>query len=92
MQELRAEVSMANPEQPDLALHSDPGAAEPKIIPSVEPAIYLDRKHPIAIRWMHWINFPVLFTMIWSGLSSIGTTPTMRTSIPMRCIASGFGN
>jgi len=59
---------MANPEQPDLALHSDPGAAEPKIIPSVEPAIYLDRKHPIAIRWMHWINFPVLFTMIWSGL------------------------
>ena len=25
-------------------------------------------KHPLAIRWMHWINFPVLFTMIWSGL------------------------
>ncbi|HWB32659.1 MAG TPA: cytochrome b/b6 domain-containing protein [Acidobacteriaceae bacterium] len=28
----------------------------------------LDRKHPLAIRWMHWINFPVLFVMIWSGL------------------------
>lgn len=28
----------------------------------------LDRKHPLAIRWMHWINFPVLFLMIWSGL------------------------
>ncbi|MGC1781412.1 MAG: cytochrome b/b6 domain-containing protein [Acidobacteriaceae bacterium] len=25
-------------------------------------------KHPLAIRWMHWINFPILFTMIWSGL------------------------
>jgi thiosulfate reductase cytochrome b subunit len=25
-------------------------------------------KHPLAIRWMHWINFPVLFAMIWSGL------------------------
>ena len=25
-------------------------------------------KHPLAIRWMHWINFPVLFVMIWSGL------------------------
>jgi len=25
-------------------------------------------KHPLAIRWMHWVNFPVLFTMIWSGL------------------------
>lgn len=25
-------------------------------------------KHPRAIRWMHWINFPVLSVMIWSGL------------------------
>ena len=28
----------------------------------------LEKKHPRAIRWMHWINFPVLFLMIWSGL------------------------
>jgi thiosulfate reductase cytochrome b subunit len=35
----------------------------------ISPAtIRLDRKHPLAIRWMHWINFPVLFLMIWSGL------------------------
>jgi thiosulfate reductase cytochrome b subunit len=27
----------------------------------------LERKHPLAIRWFHWINFPVLFLMIWSG-------------------------
>ncbi len=26
------------------------------------------KKHPLAIRWMHWINFPVLTIMIWSGL------------------------
>ncbi len=25
-------------------------------------------KHPLAIRWFHWINFPVLFLMVWSGL------------------------
>jgi DMSO/TMAO reductase YedYZ molybdopterin-dependent catalytic subunit/thiosulfate reductase cytochrome b subunit len=25
-------------------------------------------KHPLAIRWMHWINFPILAAMIWSGL------------------------
>lgn len=25
-------------------------------------------KHPLAIRWFHWINFPVLSVMIWSGL------------------------
>jgi thiosulfate reductase cytochrome b subunit len=26
------------------------------------------KKHPLAIRWNHWINFPVLAVMIWSGL------------------------
>ena len=25
-------------------------------------------KHPRAIRWLHWINFPLLFVMIWSGM------------------------
>jgi thiosulfate reductase cytochrome b subunit len=28
----------------------------------------LEKKHPRAIRWMHWVNFPVLAVMIWSGL------------------------
>ena len=28
----------------------------------------LEPKHPLAIRWFHWINFPVLFLMMWSGL------------------------
>src|SRR5258708_5765155 len=27
----------------------------------------LEKKHPPAIRWFHWINFPVLMIMIWSG-------------------------
>ena len=26
------------------------------------------KKHPLAIRWFHWINFPVLTVMIWSGM------------------------
>lgn len=30
--------------------------------------IYLEEKHPLAIRWFHWISFPLLFLMIWSGL------------------------
>lgn len=25
-------------------------------------------KHPLAIRWLHWINFPILLAMVWSGL------------------------
>jgi len=28
----------------------------------------LEKKHPLAIRWFHWINFPVIAVMIWSGL------------------------
>jgi len=24
-------------------------------------------KHLLAVRWFHWINFPLLFLMIWSG-------------------------
>lgn len=26
------------------------------------------KKHPLAIRWFHWLNFPILALMIWSGL------------------------
>ncbi len=25
-------------------------------------------KHSLAMRWFHWINFPVLFIMIWTGM------------------------
>lgn len=28
----------------------------------------LEKKHLLAIRWFHWISFPLLFLMIWSGL------------------------
>ena len=27
--------------------------------PIPNAGIRLERKHPLAIRWMHWINFPV---------------------------------
>ncbi len=26
------------------------------------------KKHPLAIRWFHWINFPVIAMMVWSGM------------------------
>ncbi|MBB5634599.1 thiosulfate reductase cytochrome b subunit [Pedobacter cryoconitis] len=28
----------------------------------------IQEKHPLAIRWTHWVNFPILMIMIWSGL------------------------
>lgn len=26
------------------------------------------KKHSLAMRWMHWLNFPLLMVMIWSGM------------------------
>jgi len=28
----------------------------------------IKEKHPLVMRWTHWINFPLLTIMIWSGL------------------------
>jgi len=28
----------------------------------------IERKHPLAVRWLHWVNFPLLAMMIWSGM------------------------
>ncbi len=28
----------------------------------------LEKKHTLAVRWLHWVNFPLLAMMIWSGL------------------------
>src|ERR1035438_10405557 len=30
--------------------------------------IRLEYKHKLVTRWAHWINFPILAVMIWSGL------------------------
>jgi thiosulfate reductase cytochrome b subunit len=43
----------------------------------------LEKKHPLAIRWFHWINFPVLMVMIWSGLLIYWANDVYRV---------GFGN
>jgi len=68
-----ADPTVATPAEPDATATEEPVAAPPPPPveaprPPVSAQIRLDKKHPLAIRWMHWINFPVLFTMIWSGL------------------------
>jgi thiosulfate reductase cytochrome b subunit len=63
-----------DPPAPVLPVAADPAPPVTMVDPveaastPVLPRIRLDKKHPLAIRWMHWVNFPVLFTMIWSGL------------------------
>src|SRR5271163_3434911 len=67
-------ASADEPVVPVVSVDSAPAAASAPAnsgVSVVEPAvatIRLEKKHPLAIRWMHWVNFPVLFTMIWSGL------------------------
>lgn len=41
----------------------------------------LEKKHPLAIRWFHWINFPLLALMIWSGVLIYWAYPTYRIGI-----------
>lgn len=38
----------------------------------------IEKKHPLAIRWFHWINFPVLMAMIWSGMLIYWAHPAYR--------------
>ena len=41
----------------------------------------LEKKHPLAIRWLHWINFPLLALMIWSGILIYWAYPTYRVGV-----------
>lgn len=46
----------------------------------------LERKHPLAIRWFHWINFPLLAVMVWSGLLIYWANPVYRIGIGNRTL------
>lgn len=35
----------------------------------------LEKKHSLAVRWLHWINFPLLAIMIWSGMLIYWASP-----------------
>ena len=59
---------------------------------SAKASIRLERKHPLAIRWMHWVNFPVLFTMIWSGLLIYWNDSDNAYLHPHRVYRIGLGN
>ncbi len=53
--------------KPMIEAERDAAVQETPVAPATA-SVRLEKKHPLAIRWMHWINFPVLATMIWSGL------------------------
>lgn len=35
---------------------------------SAPPREFARKKHPLALRWMHWVNFPVMMIMVYSGM------------------------
>ena len=45
--------------------------------------VYISNKHQFFARWTHWVNFPLLFVMIWSGLMIYWANGVYRI---------GFGN
>lgn len=69
--------------QPDAETEPDP--------PVDASSVVLERKHPLAIRWMHWINFPVLFTMIWSGILIYWNDSDNAYQHPHRVYRIGLG-
>jgi len=40
--------------------------------------VRLQKKHLLAIRWFHWINFPIMAIMVWSGLLIYWANPVYR--------------
>ncbi|WP_266365161.1 cytochrome b/b6 domain-containing protein [Tellurirhabdus rosea] len=52
----------------------------------------LENKHPLAIRWFHWVNFPVLAVMIWSGLLIYWAYPAYRIQVGDTVLAKFFPN
>jgi thiosulfate reductase cytochrome b subunit len=49
---------------------------------AAKPKQKLEAKHPIVIRWNHWINFPALAVMIWSGLLIYWANDVYSVPIP----------
>ena len=43
-----------------------PTPTSPAITDSVQRQI--ENKHPLTQRWMHWINFPLMLILLWSGI------------------------
>ncbi|MEM9747508.1 MAG: cytochrome b/b6 domain-containing protein [Actinomycetota bacterium] len=53
----------------DQADGGDPGEVTTDDVGLMDPdEVVAKKKHPLALRWMHWVNFPVLMIMIWSGM------------------------
>lgn len=47
-----------------------------------QPDVTVRRKHPLWVRWAHWINFPLLALMLYSGAEIYWANPRYTPFIP----------
>ena len=82
--DIRADNSSSPPEESSLLREHQPIEAdalalsaqgeesnadrEPDLAAGKQAKVRVEYKHSLAARWMHWINFPLLFLMIYSGI------------------------
>ena len=70
----------------------DPESLRPVDQQTIAARLVLEKKHLLATRWMHWINFPVLFTMIWSGILIYWNDSDNAYQHPHRVYRIGVGS
>jgi thiosulfate reductase cytochrome b subunit len=61
-----------------------------RLRPHSGPMRTLEKKHPLAVRWFHWVNVPVLFLMIWSGLLIYWSNAVYRLGLGNDTLLSFF--
>jgi thiosulfate reductase cytochrome b subunit len=50
----------------------------------------IKQKHSLAMRWFHWVNFPVLLVMIWSGILIYWANDIYKISVGKHVLFSFF--
>ena len=58
--------------KPSLLLHREPNSTSTLL---VRPGVLVVKRHHILVRWSHWLNVPLLFGLILSGISIYWASP-----------------
>ena len=66
--------------------------AESRQDATMKVTVTIEHKHSLAIRWMHWINFPLLVLMIYSGLLTYWADSQHEGLNAHRVYRVGFGS
>jgi len=90
-----AEAVSAASEDVDTVLestHTEVADAEAAVTEPALPIVVMRKKHRFASRWMHWINFPLLGVMIWSGLLIYWADSDAANLYPHQTYRIGIGS